>query len=107
MWKEQGKKKGDGVNGWGQNPSVMGENFGGREASGVDPETHGVGREEEGCKASRVEKTPGGGATEWVGESSHFRTTQSAMERAGWLSFSRTTQPPTEGEGESSRFRTT
>ena len=35
-------------------------NFGGREASVVDPEIHGVGGEEGGREASGVEENPGG-----------------------------------------------
>ena len=48
----------------GAEPSGVGGTFRGREASGVDPETHRVGEEEGGREASRVEENPGGGRLE-------------------------------------------
>ena len=45
----------------GAEPSVVEGGNRGREASGVDPETHGVGGEEGGREASGVAENPGGG----------------------------------------------
>ena len=42
-------------------PSRMGGNYGGREASGLDPKTHRVRGKEEGREASGVAENPGGG----------------------------------------------
>ena len=53
--REQGAKKG-GRRGWERaEPLGVGGDSGGREASGVDPETHGVEGEEGGRKASGVD----------------------------------------------------
>ena len=60
-WQEQRAKNG-GRRDWEEaEPSGVGGNFGGREASGVDPKTHVVGGDEGGCKAFGVEENPKGG----------------------------------------------
>ena len=48
-------------------------NKGGHEAFGVDHESTGGGAAAGGRKASGVAENPGGGATEWAGESSCLR----------------------------------
>ena len=59
-WEKMAKNKGQ--RDWAEaEPLGVGGNFGGREASGVDPKTHGVGGEKGGREASRVEENPGGG----------------------------------------------
>ena len=45
---------------WAEPCGVRG-NYGGHEASRVDPKTHGTEREEGGREASRVEENPGRG----------------------------------------------
>ena len=53
---EQRTKNGGRSDWEGAEPSGVGGNFGGREASGVDPETHGVGWEKGGREASGAEE---------------------------------------------------
>ena len=64
-------------------PWGVGGNSGGRKASGVDPNTHGVEWEEGVREAYGVEKTPGGSAKEWRGGSRRPWTNRPATERAG------------------------
>ena len=85
----------------------MGGNSGGREASGVDPDPHGVEWEERGREASGVEENPGRGR-QGVGGGrglNLLRKTRPATERARGSNRPRKTQPPTEGEGELSHGR--
>ena len=59
--RSKGQKKG-GRRGWERaEPLGVRGNSRGREASGVYPKIHGVGEEEGGREASRVEENPGGG----------------------------------------------
>ena len=63
----KGEKYGCRRENMGAEPSGVGGNNGGREASGVDPESHGGGEGAGGRKASGVAENPGGGGRRGVG----------------------------------------
>ena len=99
------KQRPEGLEG-GRTLGSGGGDFAGREASGVDPETHRVGGEG-GREASGVEENPGGGRHGVGGGVKLVQDDLTPNGMGGGVESFRTTRLQTEWEGESSHLRTT